>query len=401
VIRHLLKLVWNRKRSSGLLIVEIFFSFLVVLVLVTTALFFWRAYHQPLGYDWHDVWAVSIDSGSSLGSGGLSGHMETVDQLLREARALGPVTAAACAASTPYDFGETNSYAHVAGSQEGVLTVINRATDDFDEVLGVDVVAGRWFEPADGALSWRPVVIDRDLAYSLFGDDDPIGKRLDGFGSDAEVETRVVGLVTDYRDDGELSSRGPYLFRRIPIENPEELPEPWIVVKLRPGTPPGFEEELVTRLQAVAPDWSFEPRPLAEARRSSLRLRSIPLAAGGLVAVFLLLMVGLGLVGVLWQNVIQRTRELGLRRATGAARRDIHRQISAELLILTTLAIAPGVLLALQLPILDLAPFLEAGTLTAALVLSAAVLYALALGCALYPSWLAGRVQPAEALRWE
>jgi len=401
VIRHLLKLVWNRKRSSALLIVEIFFSFLVVLVLATTSLFFWRAYRQPLGYDWHDVWAVSIDSGSALGSGGLSGHMQTVDQLLREARTLGPVVAAASAASTPYDFGETNSDVRVAGSKQGTLTVINRVTDDFDQVLGVDVVEGRWFEPADGARSWRPVVIDRDLARSLFGDEDPIGKRLEGLGGDAGVETRVVGVVADYRDDGELSARGPYLFRRIPLDDPTKLPESWIVLRLRPGTPLGFEEELVTRLQAVAPDWSFESRPLAEARRSSLRLRSIPLVAGGLVAVFLLLMVGLGLVGVLWQNVIQRTRELGLRRATGAARRDIHRQISAELLILTTLAIAPGVVLALQLPILDLAPFLEAGTLTAALVLSAAVLYALALACALYPSWLAGRVQPAEALRWE
>ena len=42
---------------------------------------------------------------------------------------------------------------------------------------------------------------------------------------------------------------------------------------------------------------------------------------GGLVAGFLMVMVGLGLIGVLWQNVTQRTREIGLRRATGAARR--------------------------------------------------------------------------------
>jgi putative ABC transport system permease protein len=98
---------------------------------------------------------------------------------------------------------------------------------------------------------------------------------------------------------------------------------------------------------------------------------------------------------------VERTRELGLRRAAGAARRDIHRQISMELLILTTLGLALGTLLAVQLPILDLAPFLGTGTFTAALALSAGLLYALALAAAAYPAWLASRVQPAEALRWE
>jgi putative ABC transport system permease protein len=402
VIRHLLKLVWHRKRANALLIVEIFFSFLVVLAVATVSLYFLDLYRQPLGYDWRDVWSVAIDTGQEGGDYGMGGAMETYGRLLREIGSLGPVVATAGTSIPPFAFGtDTTSVRAGEGTGKAVVEAhFNRVTDDLPEALGVEVVSGRWFGAADSALDWRPVVIDRDLARDLFGDQDPVGRSLAGI-HPAEVEHRVVGVVADYRKDGELAARSPYLFRRIDLDDPGALPARYLVVRVRPGTPAGFEEELVERLRAVAPDWSFEPRALANARATGLRLRLMPLVAGGLVAGFLLLMVALGLVGVLWQNVVERTRELGLRRAAGAARRDIHRQISMELLILTTLGLALGTLLAVQLPILDLAPFLGTGTFTAALALSAGLLSALALAAAAYPAWLASRVQPAEALRWE
>ena len=59
--RHLFKLVWNRKRTNGLMILEIFFSFLVVFVVVTLGIYFWDNYRQPLGYSWQNVWKVTVD----------------------------------------------------------------------------------------------------------------------------------------------------------------------------------------------------------------------------------------------------------------------------------------------------------------------------------------------------
>ena len=75
-----------------------------------------------------------------------------------------------------------------------------------------------------------------------------------------------------------------------------------------------------------------------------------------LVAGFLAIMVALGLTGVLWLAVTRRTREIGLRRAKGATRGDIRFQILGEIVILTSFALLPGVLLALQLPLVGALP---------------------------------------------
>jgi putative ABC transport system permease protein len=120
----------------------------------------------------------------------------------------------------------------------------------------------------------------------------------------------------------------------------------------------------------------------------------------GILGSFLLMMVALGLTGVLWQNVTQRRQEIGLRRATGADGASIHRQILLELGIVTTLGLILGVLTVIQIPILNVVP-LTPGVMGMGLVLSLAIIYLLAMGCGLYPSLLATRVQPAEALHYE
>jgi putative ABC transport system permease protein len=68
---------------------------------------------------------------------------------------------------------------------------------------------------------------------------------------------------------------------------------------------------------------------------------------------------------------------------------------------MTTAAVALGTLLVVQLPILELLGSLSPGVFSAGLVAALTLIYALTAVCALYPSWMAGRVQPAEALRWE
>lgn len=405
MIRHLLKLVWNRKRANALVMAEIFISFLVVFALATTALFLWSNYRRPLGFDWTDVWSVAIDVGQTTDDVYTPEQVETFAQVLREAETLDRVGAAAGLLSVPY---VQSSSTTVLGPPENRLPVeINEVTDTAREALDLEVVAGRWFDRSDDGLAWQAVVLDRELAADLFGSDDPVGRWIDeeprhASGTRPErPRRRVVGVVSDFRQHGELAAPNRYMFVRKRVGDPAQRPLRNLVLEMAPGTTAAYEEEILARLQAVAPHWSFVIRPMPGMRASSFRLRLAPVMVGAVVGAFLMTMVVLGLLGVLWQNVIRRTRELGLRRATGASRSDVHRQISMELLLVTTFGLALGVLLAVQLPILDLLPAVGSGLITAGLATAAGVLYVLALAASLYPGWLAGRVAPAEALRWE
>jgi putative ABC transport system permease protein len=101
---------------------------------------------------------------------------------------------------------------------------------------------------------------------------------------------------------------------------------------------------------------------------------------------------------VLWQNVARRTRELGLRRAMGATRLAICRQVLAELIVITSMALLAGTLVAVQLPLFDVFDFLPTSTVVGAILFATATIFAIGLAAGLYPSWLTTRIEPAEAL---
>jgi putative ABC transport system permease protein len=192
-----------------------------------------------------------------------------------------------------------------------------------------------------------------------------------------------------------------YMFERKRLDDPKQRPPRNLLIKVRPGTTAAFEEKLDKRMQAVAKDWSFDIEPLEQKRETALKILLAPMIALGIVAGFLMLMVGLGLVGVLWQNVTQRTREIGLRRAKGATIEKIHTQILGELFILTSFGLLIGVIVVVQFPLLDLISFINAKVFAFSLIVSLALIYALTLLAGLYPSWMATNVQPAEALHYE
>jgi putative ABC transport system permease protein len=397
MIRHLLKLVWHRKRSTALLMLEVAVSFLVVFAVAAFALRYADNVRRPLGFDWQPVWVVAVDSNFTGDDGATEEHSRRMQQLLAEARGLSRVEAAAGAAMVPYEFAGMQS--DVDYQKRSPMTAIDEVTDDFDEVMGLRLVAGRFFGPEDDGAAREPVVINRHLASALFDDADPLGKVI----RQEDTELRVVGLVEDFRQDGELSTPASYMLRRTRTAGAgRRIPPRRLVLRMAPGTPASYEQEILRRLAPVAPGFSLEVAPLAVARHTRERFQLAPLVVGGVVAGFLLLMVALGLLGVLWQNVTRRTRELGLRRAAGASRAAVHRQVLLELVLITSLAVLPALLLVLQLPLLSsLGLRLAPGVVAAAAATSMLVVYGLAVVCGLYPSRIATRLAPAEALRWE
>jgi len=403
MIRHLLKLVWRRKRVHGLLVVEIFASFLVLFGVASAGIYFGGNWVRPLGFDWRNVWVLDLVPDGSADDPEVAARQgREYLALLSELRASPGVVAAAGASSTPYHQ-STWVWTNDLASGASVEMHLSAVGDGFFDVLSIPLVAGRAFAPDDAALDWIPLVIDRELAAAWFGDEDPIGKNPPWGDDDAEERQRyrVVGLIDDYRKDGELAGATNFAFRLLDIEGSDPDRFSQLVLRTAATPPPGFEEELLERFRRLAPGWSFDIHSLADMRSERLRLRLAPLGACVVVAGFLLLMVALGLVGVMWQNVTQRTREIGLRRATGASASAIRRQVLLEMLLMAGFGVAIGVTVVLQLPILGWFPALDGGLVSSGLVAATLLIAALTVLCGVYPSRLATAVHPAEALHYE
>jgi putative ABC transport system permease protein len=405
VIRHLFKLIWNRKRTNVLMMIEIFVSFLVLFAVLALGVYMLDNWRRPIGFSTDRVWNVSVDMKQSSDDSFDASQQEATRQLFLALHEFHEVEGIAGTMLAPYQFGSSNSSYrwHHRDIEYGVAEV----TDGFKDLLGLQIVEGRWFGPEDDGQAFDPVVINRTMRDDLFGSGTALGQDLASDDRPTGVEAgrprRIVGVVAEYREDGEFDGMRNYAIFRKSLSGDSRLNRPPrnLLIKVRAGASADFEERLTKRLQAAAPGWSFDVLRLSQMRDDYIRFAIAPLVGVSLVAAFLMLMVALGLFGVLWQSVTQRTRELGLRRAKGAAKVNVRRQILGEIGVMTFLSLVAGTLVVAQFPLLNIIYFVEPRVYLIAFLMSVVTIYTLTLLCGWYPSHVATRVEPAEALRYE
>jgi putative ABC transport system permease protein len=402
MIRHLLKPLWKRKGRNLLLSLEIALAFAVVFGIAAAGLRYWQLYHQPVGFAWQDAWAVQLLMPES-GSHEAAFDPAVYAQLQRAVERLPEVEKTALAAYSPYESSEWNSDYWLPGSNRKYGTNLMKVSDDFFDAMAVRVVEGRAFSSADDGAARQPVLLNRRFAQEAFPGRSAIGQRLaDGEpGKKDRKEFEVVGVFDSFRNQGEfMAPKNFMLFRYAPPADKEQMRT--LLLRVKPGTPRAFEATLLRQLKGVRNDWSYRISPMRDMRESMLRTGRLPLVILSVIAAFLLLMVAFGLFGVLWQNTTRRIPELGLRRATGATRGDIYRQIVMEQVLLCLLPIAAALLLLVQLPITGaLGESLSWPLFASAALLAIAVMVLVSVGCALYPAWRASRLSPTEALHYE
>ena len=395
MIRHLFTLIWNRRRANFLLIAEIFLAFVVLFVVGSLLVYNQQNYRTPPGFAYEQVWRIGLDPGALP----RAGQLATVRQVMARLRALPEVVAVGRTSSnTPFSGSTNNSTVFGRTDEKGPNEQASGLLmeDDLREVLQLPLVAGRWFDKRDDAAAIAPAVLTRDLAEQLLPQQAPLGKVVKRNGT----EYRVVGLIERFRADGPLDEPRPAILMRVSPQDTAWGEASDMLLRVRPGAGAALERRMATEILTIARGWNVGISALPEQRAAQLKRALTPLVALGLVCVFLIVNVALGLFGVLWQTINQRRGEIGLRRAIGASAGRISGQIVGEILVVTTFGLALGLLVAAQFPLLHVLE-VRSGVYVQAMLLATGLIYALTTLCALYPSRLAAGIHPAVALREE
>ena len=389
-LKHLFRLMWNRRKMNLLMIIEIFISFIVVFILAQSLVKLAVYYSEPLGFEYKNIWNLEVD----LNNQKSSEARKELELLKKEIKSYPEVLGLSESYNIPYTSGDIRTF--VEFENKKIMTNMMLADDNYAEILGIKLIQGRWFNEADNASNYVPIVINRKLKEEFFGGEDAVGKFL----GQQEDQRLIIGVIDQIKKRGELNDFGKILFKRINPDDPESWLGENILIKVKPGTGIDFEEKLMRNLAMVSKNFTMEMRSMEEMRDRSFTKYSSVVYVFGFISLFLVINVSLGLFGVLWYNINFRKSEIGVRRSFGSTARNIYSQIIGETMVISTFSLILGSFIIFQLYVF-IKNWLRSDIFYLSYFISILIIYLITAICAFYPSKLAAEIEPAEALHDE
>ena len=397
-----------RDRTRAALIVT---EIAVALVLLVSAGLFVRSAIQlqriPLGFDPTNVTMMRV----SLPADRYKEPPQVVDafqHIVREVRAIPGVEIAAANTRVPMWGGSIDMGITVDGMtmdpNKVLLGHLRLSTPGFIEALRIPLLKGRLLQESDIAAGapWV-IVVNQTFAKTVFGNADPLGRRISGWERKEDPQWReIVGVVGDTRAFGRQNDVPPEIY--IPFTQAPDgawnafQRQMTVVARAKPGiNVAGSVRRAVNKVDPLLPIWDVQTMDdVLRQSTASRRFSTLLISMLGLTG---LLLAAIGIYGVIAFFVTQRTQEIGVRIALGASTRAVTGMVVRQALSLAALGIVAGGLAAYwATQVLGTMLFQVGARDPVAYAGAAGVLLAVAIGAAWLPARRAAKVDPIKAL---
>jgi putative ABC transport system permease protein len=305
----------------------------------------------------------------------------------------------------------------VSSGTEGNVQVVYGNQNWFTDLDGVDVpfmtirnwpmASGVFFSPEDVRRAANVVVVGRTVVEQLFGSEDPLGKTI----RVKNIPFRVIGVLSPkgqaaFGFDQDDRIEMPYTTAQRKIIGNTYLQ--FIAVSAVDGDAVSLArnqvESLLRMRHHIRPDEEadFTVRSMTQAADVAAATGQVMTLLLASVASISLLVGGIGIMNIMLVSVTERTREIGIRMATGATEQDIRRQFIIEAVVLSLAGGVFGILFGVALA-RSLASLLGWPHFVSPVALTTAVVFSTMVGVffGYYPAGKAAKLDPIEALRYE
>lgn len=304
----------------------------------------------------------------------------------------------------------------VAGTREHPMTMtvdgVDRAvnlvgvTDGYQTIRRLLIVRGRFFDDADMEMRGKVCLITTELSERIFGQENPVGKTI----RMGELTFTVIGVFRERVETFGLSEIQqnsvlvPFTLMKyytgsdylglldVQADKPEDVGsvQRQLGLLLKSRHPP----EAVYNVQTLT-------AILGVARMISLGLTIVLI----IIAAIALVVSGIGIMNIMLVTVTERTREIGIRKAIGAARKEIMYQFLIESFLISGGGAVIGILLGIAVPVAVQYFFLPANLRVPVSPLSVVLAFVVSCSTGLFFGYLpaneAASLQPVESLRYE
>jgi putative ABC transport system permease protein len=289
-----------------------------------------------------------------------------------------------------------------------VRTAVRGTTPDFVHTGDWEVASGGLFDAADLQQRNKVCVIGAGTARELFGSGEPLGQVIT---VDGRMPCRVIGVLSERGatiSGGDLDSR--MVMPLSTFETTFGLPNGYLQIEVRPKSRALLDaakaevQQIMHRRHAIADDQVDDFHIISPDDVTAVAEQIGGILTGLLagIAAVSLLVGGIGIMNIQLVSVAERTHEIGIRAAIGAAPEQIMRQFLAEAIVLAVLGASAGVALGIATSML-VAKQMHWPQATSADVVIGSALFGIAVGTVFgyIPAKRASNLDPIEALRRE